>query len=62
MAKKILFKGKTLDELKGMEIKEFIELLPARQRRSIKRGFTESQKILLKILEKIKMLKPIAGI
>lgn len=48
MAKIIYYKGKTLDELKKMDIKEFIELLPARQRRSIKRGFTEQQKKIIK--------------
>lgn len=49
MAKKeYRFKGKTLDELKNIGINEFADLLPARQRRSLKRGFTEQQKILLK--------------
>lgn len=46
------YRGKTLDELKDIEIKEFIQLLPARQRRSLKRGFTDAQKRLLKRLEK----------
>ncbi len=49
MAKKeYTYRGKTLNELKSMDLKEFIGLLPARQRRSIKRGFTNQQKILLK--------------
>jgi len=49
MAKKeFRYKGKTLEELKKLSINEFAELIPARQRRSIKRGFTEPQKILLK--------------
>jgi len=48
MAKKFTYRGKTIDELKKMEIKEFIELLPARQRRTLTRGFTEAQKILLR--------------
>ncbi len=46
--KEFTYKGKTLDELKDMDLKEFIELLPSRKRRSIKRGLTEQQKILLK--------------
>ncbi len=49
MAKKeFTYKGKTLEELKSMDINEFTGFLPARQRRSIKRGFTDQQKILLK--------------
>ena len=50
MAKIFTYRGKVLDELKRMDIKEFIELLPARQRRSLKKGFTDEQKILLKNL------------
>lgn len=50
--KEFTYRGKKLDELKSMDIKNFIELLPARQRRSIKRGFTEQQKIFLKEIGK----------
>ena len=45
------YKGKTLDELKRMELKEFMSLIPSRERRSLKRGFTEQQKILLKKID-----------
>ena len=49
MAKKeFTYKGKTLDELKDMSLNEIMLLFPARERRSLKRGFTEQQKILLK--------------
>lgn len=49
MAKKeFKFKGKTLDELKKMGLNEFAELIGSRARRSIKRGLTDQQKILLK--------------
>jgi len=52
MAKKeFTFRGKTLAELKEMSVNEFMELVPARRRRSVKRGFTEEQKGLLKKLE-----------
>lgn len=48
MAKKeFTYRGKRLEELKKMSINEFKELLPARQRRSLTRGFTDQQKILL---------------
>jgi len=49
MAKKeFSYRGKTLEELKKLSIEQFAELVPARERRSIKRGFTEQEKILLK--------------
>lgn len=53
MAKKeFKYRGKTLEELKNMSIKEFAELVPARQRRSLKKGLTEQQKILLNKIRK----------
>ncbi|MBW2988986.1 30S ribosomal protein S19 [Candidatus Woesearchaeota archaeon] len=49
MAKKEFnYKGKTLDELKAMSLNELMPLLPSRARRSLKRGFSDQQKILLK--------------
>ena len=55
MAKKVFtYKGKTLEELKKLSLKELIELLPSKQRRSLKRGFTDYQK---KLLDKIKKNK-----
>ena len=52
MAKKeFTYRGKRLEELQAMSLKEFADLLPARQRRTIKRGFTEEQKRFLKKLE-----------
>lgn len=46
--KEFTYRGKTLDELKKLSVSEFSVLVPARQRRSLKRGFTDQQKILLK--------------
>lgn len=46
------YKGKTIEELKKMELEEFMKLLKSRGRRSLKRGFTENQKKLLKKIEK----------
>ena len=55
MAKKAFtYRGKTLAELQKMSLTELISLLPARQRRSLKRGFTDYQK---KLLDKIKRVK-----
>ncbi|MCJ7429277.1 MAG: 30S ribosomal protein S19 [Candidatus Nanohaloarchaeota archaeon QJJ-5] len=48
MTKDFTYRGKTLDELKKMDMDEFAELLPARQRRSLQRGLDERQKKLLK--------------
>lgn len=48
--KEFTFKGKSLEELQKIGLNELAQLLTARQRRIIKRGFTEQQKILLKKL------------
>ncbi len=50
--KEFTYRGYTLDELKKMSLEEFAELLPARQRRSLRRGFTQVQKKLLQKVEK----------
>ena len=53
MAKKeFVYMGKSLEELKKLSPNELAELLPARQRRKIKRGFTDQHKILLKKIKK----------
>jgi len=53
MALKIFkFKNKTIEELKELSIAEFVGLLPARQRRSYARGFSDEKKKLIKKLEK----------
>ncbi|CAI50522.1 30S ribosomal protein S19 [Natronomonas pharaonis DSM 2160] len=41
------YRGHTLDELQEMELDEVAELLPARQRRTIKRGLSVEQEKLL---------------
>lgn len=50
MAREFLYKGYTLDELKGMSIEQLSQLFTARMRRSIKRGWTEEQDTFLKTL------------
>jgi len=48
MAKKeFKYRGKTLEELKTLSLKEFAQLIRARERRTLIRGLTEQQKILL---------------
>lgn len=52
MAQKIFtYRGKTVDELKRMSLQDFAKLVPSRARRSLTRGFTEPQKILLSRLK-----------
>ena len=48
--KEFTLKGKNIDEMKTISLSELSQLLTARQRRTIKRGFTEQAKILLKKL------------
>ncbi len=57
MAKEFLYKGKTLEDLKKMDLKELGNFLPARERRVIKRGLTEPQKIFLQEFQNSKMGK-----
>jgi len=53
--RKFKYRGKTLEELLNMSLDEFAQLLPARQRRSLQRGFTKAQiKLLAKVREIIK--------
>lgn len=55
MAKKTFtFHGKTIEELKTLDGKDFLLLLPSRQRRSVARNFTPSQQ---KLLAKLKAAK-----
>lgn len=59
MAKKeFTYRGKTIEELQSMSFNELIELLPSRQRRSLKRGLSHSKKeVMKKVQQKDKNLK-----
>ncbi|WP_338601111.1 30S ribosomal protein S19 [Sulfolobus tengchongensis] len=50
--KSFKYRGKSIDELLNMPMDEFIKLLPSRQRRSLKRGFTDAQRRLLEKVRK----------
>jgi len=50
MPKIFLYRGHSLESLQGMSMDEFINLLPSRQRRSLQRGLTPEQRILLEKL------------
>jgi len=46
------YRGHTLDDLKRMNMDQFIQLIPARARRSLKRGLPPRQKKLLERLRR----------
>jgi len=52
MAKEYSYRGKKLEELKKLSINELAEAFPARQRRKIKRGFSEKEKDFLEKVNK----------
>lgn len=54
MPKKFAYRGFALDQLQGMSMDEFINLLPSRQRRSLHRGLTPEQRMLLEKIRKTK--------
>jgi small subunit ribosomal protein S19 len=47
MPKEFSYRGHSLVSIQGMSMDEFINLLPSRQRRSLQRGLTPEQRILL---------------
>ena len=52
MVRVFILKGKSIQDIKGMSIDDFARLVPSRQRRSLKRGFTEQEKKLLMNIRK----------
>ena len=53
MAKKEqTWRGKTQEEIRNLDIKEFAKLITSRERRKLTRGFSEMENILLKKIEK----------
>ncbi len=57
MPKEFSYRGHSLNSLTGMSMDEFINLLPSRQRRSLQRGLTPEQRILLEKLREAKEAK-----
>ncbi len=52
------YRGKTLDDILSMSMDDFIKLLPARQRRSLRRGLKPEHR---KLLEKIRKARALAA-
>ncbi|MFQ6053193.1 MAG: 30S ribosomal protein S19 [Candidatus Bathyarchaeia archaeon] len=55
MPREFMYRGHTIDELRAMSMDEFIKLLPARMRRSLRRGLSNEQRI---VLEKLRSSPP----
>jgi len=51
MTEGFTYRGYGIQDLKNMDLSKFMEIVPSRIRRSLKRGFTPAQKILLKRIE-----------
>ncbi len=54
MPKEFVYRGQTLNELESMSMDEFILILPSRQRRSLHRGLTQEQRVLLENVRRAK--------
>ncbi|NWG11437.1 30S ribosomal protein S19 [Candidatus Bathyarchaeota archaeon] len=54
MPREFTYRGFTLGQLQEMSMDEFINLLPSRHRRSLHRGLTSEQRILLEKIRKAK--------
>ncbi|MDR1993793.1 MAG: 30S ribosomal protein S19 [Nitrososphaerota archaeon] len=59
MPKEFSYRGHSFESLSGMSMDEFINLLPSRQRRSLQRGLTPEQRILLEKLRTAKESKTV---
>ncbi len=57
MPKEFSYRGHSLESLSAMSMDEFINILPSRQRRSLQRGLTADQRILLEKLRTAKEAK-----
>ena len=54
MAKELMYKGKTEKDFKNVSLNDYILLTNSRQRRALKRGFTEEEKRFLNKVKKFK--------
>ena len=54
MVKELMFKGKTEKDFKNMSLNDFITITNSKQRRKLKRGFTDEEKRLLIKIKKFR--------
>lgn len=60
MAKKeFTYRGKTVEELKNLDVREFAKYLPSRERRSVLRHFREIEDFISRCNKKMSKNKPI---
>lgn len=59
MAKEFTFRGKTIEELKQLETREFAKFLKSRQRRAVLRQFDIIERFVSKCQKKQQKAKPI---
>jgi small subunit ribosomal protein S19 len=52
MPKDFKYRGRTVEELQAMSMDEFISILPSRMRRSLRRGLSQEQRIILEKLRR----------
>jgi small subunit ribosomal protein S19 len=52
--KEFTYRGKTMKEIEQLDLNEFMKMVPSRQRRTLKRGISDSQKRLLLKIQKAK--------
>ncbi len=57
--KEFTYRGKTVEELKGLNVREFAKYLKSRQRRTVLRQFQELEKFITKSKERVSKNKPI---
>ena len=56
MPRVFTYRGLKAEELQKLSMDEFVQLLPSRQRRSLTRGFTDSQRTLVNRIRKAKRM------
>ncbi len=57
--KEFTYRGKTLDKLKKLDVREFAKYLKSRKRRSVLRQFHEIEKFITRAKKKISKNKPV---
>lgn len=57
--KQFKYRGKTVDELKQMDIREFAKIIPSRKKRTIMRNYQEIEKFIERAKQKRKKNKAI---
>ena len=57
--KEFMYRGKSLDELKTLDVREFAKYLKSRQRRAALRQFNEIEKFVARSAKKIARNKPV---